>query len=248
MKKGTLYLVPNTLGIFGEADSAPEVQLPAVALSHIRRLRHFVAESEKAAWRLLSRVSPRESLAGTELRILDEHTPAAGLAALLLPLENGTDVGIMSDAGIPCVADPGAALVALAHARGIKVVPLSGPSSLILALSASGLDGQRFSFLGYLPQEASMRRQALSSLDKGIRSDGATRIFIETPYRNEKILDDCLSVFSKETMLCIARALTTKDEFVRTDSISGWQALRSPIGKHPTVFLAGKAAKLSPKP
>ncbi len=246
MERGNLYLIPNVLGAFGEPQSAPELQIPAVSLARIRELRRFIVESEKAAWRLLSRVCTRDTLSDIELTILDEHTPQTSLPGLLAPLEAGMDLGILSDAGIPCVADPGAALVALAHAKGIRVVPLSGPSSIILALSASGLDGQRFSFLGYLPAEVSARKQALIAMDRGIRADGATRIFIETPYRNERLLDDCLSSLSKDTMLCVARALTSPDESVRTDSVGDWRAARSVVGKHPTVFLAGKSARLSP--
>ncbi len=246
MNKGTLYLIPNILGEFGDTGAAPELQIPAVALTRIRELRHFVVESEKAAWRLLSRVSERDALSATSMQVLDEHSLASALPALLAPLEAGKDTGIISDAGIPCVADPGAALVALAHERGIRIVPLSGPSSIILALSASGLDGQRFSFLGYLPPETAARRQALLSLDRGIRADGATRIFIETPYRNEKLLDDCLGALSKDTMLCVARALTGPEESVRTDSVGGWRADRSSVGKFPAVFLAGRTACLSP--
>jgi 16S rRNA (cytidine1402-2'-O)-methyltransferase len=246
MEKGRLYLIPNILGDFGESQAAPELQIPATALARIRCLRRFVVESEKAAWRLLSRVCEREALAATELEVLYEHTPQTALPGLLAPLEAGLDIGIMSDAGIPCVADPGAALVALAHARGFRIVPLSGPSSIILALSASGMDGQRFSFLGYLPADASARKQALVALDRGIRADGTTRIFIETPYRNEKLLDDCLAAFSKDTMLCVARALTSPEESVRTDTIAGWRAKRSEIGKHPAVFLAGNSARLNP--
>ena len=203
LPQGRLFLLPNVL----DESNAPEASLPGAALSAIRSLRHFVAESDRPAWRLLSRLLDKRALDEVHIERLDEHSDPGCLPELLAPAEAGADMGLMSDAGIPCVADPGGALVALAHDRGVKVVPTGGPSSILLALSGSGLDGQRFSFLGYLPQDRALRRAALADIDKGVRADGATRIFIETPYRNVALLDDCLSVLSPQVRLCVAASL-----------------------------------------
>jgi 16S rRNA (cytidine1402-2'-O)-methyltransferase len=143
---------------------------------------------------------------------------------------------------MPCVADPGAALAALAHDRGFGVVPLVGPSSILLALAASGLDGQRFSFLGYLPQDQGGRRAALASIDRGLRADGSTRIFIETPYRNARLLEDCIAVLSPTTRLCVAASLTSLAERIRSAPVSAWRAEPWPLGKEPAIFLAGLTA------
>lgn len=242
-KLGDLYLVPNVLY---SSEGPLEAVIPAAALSRISRLRHFVVEGERAAWRLLSKVMDRESLAAVSMDRLDEHSLPEELPRLLAPALAGEDLGLLSEAGLPCVADPGGALVAAAHDAGIRVIPLVGPSSLLLALSASGLDGQRFSFLGYLPQEASGRRAALLNIERGVRSDGATRIFIETPYRNDRLLADCLATLAPDTRLCVAAALTTEVEKVRSARIADWKASPSAIGKEPAVFLVGKVAAMSP--
>ncbi len=236
-KAGTLYLVPNLLDDL----STPELVLPALVMDRVRLLRRFVVEGEKSAWRFLSRVLDREALAGVSMERLDEHTEAKDVPLLLSPLLKGEDVGLLSEAGIPCVADPGAALVALAHDAGIRVQSLVGPSSILLGLSASGLDGQRFSFLGYLPQDPLARREALAAIDRGVRQDGATRIFIETPYRNARLLAECIGTLSADTRLCVAASLTGKDERVRSADIASWRATAWELGKEPAVFLIGRA-------
>jgi 16S rRNA (cytidine1402-2'-O)-methyltransferase len=240
-KQGVLYLVPNLLA----PDTLPEAVLPALAIERVRSLRRFVVEGEKAAWRLLSRILDAEAAAQVTMERLDRHTPPEELPGLLAPLEAGEDVGLISEAGMPCVADPGGALAALAHDRGIAVAPLVGPSSIILALAASGLDGQRFSFLGYLPQERSERRSALAAIERGLRADGATRIFIETPYRNAKLLEDCLLVLAPATRLCVAASLCSSSERVRSASVAAWKASPWPLAKEPAIFLVGRAARTS---
>lgn len=242
--RGSLYLVPNAL----DPDTGPaEAVMPALALDRVRSLRRFVVEGERAAWRLLSRVLDKDALASVTMDILDEHSRPEDLPRLLSPLLSGEDVGLLSEAGLPCVADPGGALVASAHEAGIRVVPLVGPSSLLLSLSASGLDGQRFSFLGYLPQDRAERRAAIAAIDRGVRADGATRIFIETPYRNDRLLSDCLEVLSPDTRLCVAAALSTDRERVRSAAVRDWGPAPEPIGKEPAVFLVGKRAGLGPR-
>jgi 16S rRNA (cytidine1402-2'-O)-methyltransferase len=213
-------------------------------IARIRLLRRFVVEGEKAAWRLLSRILDAEAASAVTMDRLDEHTPADALPALLAPLVAGEDMGLVSEAGMPCVADPGGALAALAHDRGFEILPLVGPSSILLALAASGLDGQRFSFLGYLPQDPTGRRSALASLDRGIRADGATRIFIETPYRNARLLEDCLAILSPDTRLCVAASLCGSAERIRSAPVSAWRAMPWRIGKEPAIFLAGRTAGL----
>lgn len=239
---GRLYLIPNLLDPAG----LPEAVMPAAALERVRSLRRFVAESDKAAWRLLSRVLDREGAAAATIERLDEHTIAGDLGSLLAPALAGEDIGLLSDAGMPCVADPGAALVALAHDRGVPVSPLTGPSSIILALSASGLDGQSFSFLGYLPPDREGRKAALASIDAGIRADGATRIFIETPYRNAALLEDCLRALSPATRLCVAASLTSAAERVRSAPVSEWRSSPWALGKEPAIFLAGRPGRAAP--
>jgi len=234
--KGKLYLLPNLL----DERSSPEAVLPAAALAATRRLRHFVVEGERSAWRLLARLMDKEELAEVEMERLDEHSDPAELPALLAPAEAGADMGLLSEAGIPCVADPGGALVALAHDRGIDVVPTGGPSSILLALSASGLDGQRFSFLGYLPPDSQPRRAALVEIDRGVRADGATRIFIETPYRNIRLLDDCLAVLSAQVRLCVAASLTSPEERIRSAPLAAWRAGGWRPGKEAAIFLVGR--------
>ncbi|HUX36947.1 MAG TPA: SAM-dependent methyltransferase [Rectinemataceae bacterium] len=241
MPTGRLWLIPNLI-----APGRPEDALPGSTLAAIRGTRRFVVEGEKAAWRLLSTLLDREALAATTLDVLDEHSLAEALPGLLAPALAGEDLGLLSEAGMPCVADPGAALVALAHDRGLRVIPLPGPSSIILALAASGLDGQRFRFLGYLPQDREGRRNALREIDKGIRSDGATRIFIETPYRNAQLLADCLDSLSASTRLCVARSLGSETEQIRSAPVSGWKISPMEIGKVPAIFLAGRVP--SPPP
>ncbi len=235
---GKLYLIPNLL----DPQSQPESVLPVLVLERLRSLRRYIVEGEKAAWRLLSRVLGQEEAAEVTMERLDEHTKIEDLPHLLDPLLAGENVGLLSEAGMPCVADPGAALVALAHEKGIEVSPLPGPSSILLALAASGLEGQRFSFLGYLPQERADRKETLTAIDQALRVDGATRIFIETPYRNDKLLEDCLSSLSESTRLCVAVSLSGPSERIRSASISAWR--RSPwrIGKEPAIFLVGAPA------
>jgi 16S rRNA (cytidine1402-2'-O)-methyltransferase len=239
--KGRLFLLPNVL----DERSAPEISMPGAALAAIRRLRHFIAESDRSAWRLLAKLLDRQALDEVRIERLDEHSDPTLLPELLAPVEAGDDMGLMSDAGMPCVADPGGALVALAHDRGIQVVPTGGPSSILLALSASGLDGQRFSFLGYLPQERALRRLALADIDRDARTDGATRIFIETPYRNAALLDDCLSILSPRLRLCVAASLTSTDEHIRSASPLDWKSGGWRPGKEAAIFLVGIVPSLS---
>jgi len=235
-KKGRLWLLPNVLCAEGQLEAV----LPAAALARIKTLRRFVVEGDRAAWRLLARIMDRAELDAVTMERLDEHTRPQDVAALLSPALAGEDLGLLSEAGLPCIADPGGALVAAAHAACIEVKPIVGPSSLLLALSASGLDGQRFTFLGYLPQDRGQRRNALISIERGVKLDGGTRLFIETPYRNDRLLEDCLGVLSPDTRLCVAASLSSESEIVRSMTVAEWRARKPVIGKVPAVFLVGR--------
>ena len=231
---GRLYLVSAWLC----AESEPEAVLPARALERVRTLESFVVENARSARRFLAACRhprPMRELAFAEL---NEHTPRAAVDALLAPLLEGRDLGLLSEAGSPAVADPGALLVAAAHARGIPVVPLVGPSSILLALMASGLEGQRFRFHGYLPAEGSARRERLAAIERDSARHDETQLFIETPYRNDAMLADILGACRERTRLAVAADLTAPTEWIRMDRIEGWRTRPAPaIGKRPAIFL-----------
>lgn len=233
MTSGTLFLIPVTLG-----DDAIARALPPDAVAIARRLDTFVVENEKTARRFLGAIKTDKPIRELALHTLNEHTADKDLPALLAPLLEGRDVGLMSEAGCPGVADPGAHLVALAHRRGIRVVPLVGPSSILLALMASGLDGQRFAFLGYLPSEKQDRIRKLKEIETESRKCRETQIFIETPYRNQHLLEDILATCHPETRLCIACDVSLATEMIVSKPVGTWKAGPAPdLHKRPTVFL-----------
>jgi len=233
MAHGRVFLVPAWLS----EDTPPGDAVPAAVLERVRALDCFVVEDAKSARRFLAACGHPKPLREIEMRELNEHTPRADVAALLEPVLAGRDIGVLSEAGVPAVADPGAALVAEAHARGVTVVPLVGPSSILLALMASGLEGQRFRFAGYLPAESAARRAALADLEKRSARDRETQVFIETPYRNDALLADILQACRGETRLCVAAELTSAREFVRMGRVEEWRTRHEPIGKRPAIFL-----------
>ena len=233
MSAGRLYLLPAALS----EDTPPESVVPAAALERLRTLEHFVVEDAKTARRWLAACGHPRPMRELVLAELNEHTPPAAVTGLLAPLRAGHDVGLLSEAGVPAVADPGAALVAAAHAEGIDVVPLVGPSSLLLALMASGLEGQRFRFVGYLPADANARRAALLELEQHSARHRETQLFIETPYRNDAMLADIVATCRPSTRLCVAADLTGPTEWIRSEAISGWKAKPATIGKRPAIFL-----------
>lgn len=250
-KPGRLFLLPSPLQPYSaEAWDPPALaqSLPAGALGLLATLRCFVVESEKTALRLLSRLKDREGMEKISIRILDEHSSESEIPGLLADVLAGEDCGFFTEAGMPCIADPGAALVAQAHSRGIVVVPVSGPSSILLALTASGLDAQRFAFLGYLPQERAARRAAILRLGKELEKDAMTRIFIETPYRNDALLGDLASLLPDDVWLCVASGLTSKEERIISGPAARWRSgALSSLGKIPAVFLFGRKAGLKPR-
>lgn len=233
MSLGTLYLIPVTLG-----DDAIGKALPPDVVAIAQRLETFVVENEKTARRFLGAIKPLKPVRELTLLTLNEHTTEKELPALLAPLLAGQDMGLMSEAGCPGIADPGAKLAALAHQKGIRVAPLVGPSSILLALMASGLDGQRFTFHGYLPSEKTARVQRLRELEQASRKQRETQIFIETPYRNQYLLEDILATCQGETRLCVARNISLETELIASRRIAEWKSATLPdLHKQPTVFL-----------
>lgn len=230
MNKGKLYLIPSPLG-----DGAPADVLPASLLAKLPELQCYVVEEERTARRFLSAAGLKGHIQELEFHTLNEHTSPSEVEGLLKLFE-GRSVGLISEAGLPAVADPGARLVALCHVHGIEVVPFVGPSSLMMALMSSGLDGQSFAFNGYIPAKTEERRSALRSLEK--KSFHQSQILIETPYRNDSLFADMLSVLNPRTMLCIAANITCEDQFIKTLSIASWKKLQGfTIGKRPCVFI-----------
>jgi len=230
---GTLYLIPVPLG-----PTAPAESLPANVLATIKPLTHFVVEQAKTARAFLKAAGTDTPLQELILTELNEHTKANELDRLLAPLRTGHDVGLLSEAGCPAVADPGANLVALAQKESIRVVPLIGPSSLLLALMASGLNGQRFAFQGYLPAKETDRSKALKELESESRKRQQTQIFIETPYRNRQMFDSILQACQPGTRLAVATDLTLPGESVLTRTIQQWKKQTPPeIERRPSVFL-----------
>ena len=233
MKLGTLYLIPVTLG-----DDNINQALPPEVVKTAQNLEHFVVESEKSARHFLSTIKTAKPVRELTLNLLNEHTQDKDITALLAPLLAGKDVGLMSDAGCPGIADPGAKLVALAHQKGIKVVPFVGPSSILLSLMASGLNGQQFAFLGYLPVDKQARNIKLKEIEKRSQTHKETQLFIETPYRNQHMLEAILSVCQPNTRLCVACDISLVTEMIVTKTIAAWKKSPLPdLHKKPTVFL-----------
>ena len=230
--KGRLFLIPSPLG-----DNDPAEVIPAGVLSMLPSISTYVVEAVRTARRYLSAAGLKGHVQDLEFHELNEHTTPEEVEALMKLFDDGRDVGLITAAGLPAVADPGAQLVRLCHRHGVEVVPMSGPSSLMLALMASGLNGQSFAFLGYLPAKTEERRQALRSIEKHSSTARQTKIFIETPYRNDSLLADILSVCRADTEVCIAANITMPDAFIRTKTAGEWKKSVPTIGKRPCVFL-----------
>ena len=233
MTFGKLYLVPNLLGA-----TRPERVLPAGTLDIVRRLRHFVVENTRTSRRVLSRLGMECPIDDIEFIELDKHdTQNLDLMEHLGACLQGEDMGLMSEAGTPCVADPGALVVDLAHSAGIQVVPLVGPNAMILALMASGFNGQAFAFHGYLPIKSPERQNAIKELERRSSSRNETELFIETPFRNNAMLQDLCKCLHPATRLCVASNLTCDDEQVISQDIAAWKTFKGDLNKKPAVFL-----------
>ena len=233
----SLYLIPVTLG----ETPVPDV-IPSRALRILKELRHFAVEDLRTARRYLRKAGVTGDLSPFRFYLLNEHSSPGDVEEMLRVLGDGQSMGILSEAGLPAVADPGADLVAMAHGLGIRVVPLSGPSSIFMALMASGMNGQSFRFHGYLPVKSAGRIGRLRRIEKTARESGETQIFMEAPYRNMQLLEDLLKHCMEETMLCVAADISLDTEFIRTRSIRDWRKEVPSLHKRPAVFLIGTVA------
>ncbi len=232
MNQGTLYLIPTPLGS-GDITRV----IPVSVQQCVSVLSHFIVEHPKTARQFLKQNGCALPLQEIKMQVLNEHTRPEDIVHLLTPLLAGNDVGLLSEAGCPAVADPGAELVRIAHQRNIRVVPLVGPSSILLALMASGLNGQRFMFHGYLPVDPEKRLMKIAELEKESIIHDQTQIFIETPYRNQKLLEAIVQACHSTTNLCVASDITLVSEHIMTRTTREWEHLLPDINKRPSIFL-----------
>ncbi len=230
-----LYLIPVTLG-----ETPIEQVLPSYNKEIILEIRHFIVEDVRSARRFLKKVERTIDIDTLTFVTLNKHTSPEEIAGMLRPLENGMPMGVISEAGCPAVADPGADVVAIAQRKGLRVIPLVGPSSIILSVMASGFNGQSFAFHGYLPIEGNERVKHLKELENRIYNEHQTQLFIETPYRNNKLLDDILKTCRPQTKLCIASNITCPDESICTKSVQEWRKQIPHLDKVPSIFLLYK--------
>lgn len=233
--EATLFLIPVTLG-----ETEHRRVLPAYNREVILQLRHFIVENVRTARRFLKRVDPAIVIDELTFYELNKHTSPEQVAGYLAPMAQGESMGVISEAGCPAVADPGADVVALAQRKHYKVVPLVGPSSILLAVMASGFNGQSFAFHGYLPIDASERTSTLKKLEGRIYAEQQTQLFIETPYRNNKLVEELIRTCRPSTKLCIASDITCEDEFIQTRPVKEWAGHVPDLSKKPTIFLLFK--------
>jgi 16S rRNA (cytidine1402-2'-O)-methyltransferase len=232
IKKGKVYLIPSTLG-----DIPPLEVLPISIKRAIEEIDYYIVENEKTARHFIKKISPRKSQPSLQLFALNKFTEPSDIPTFLNPCLDGFDVGILSEAGCPGIADPGAAVVKIAHEKHIQVVPLVGPSSILLALMASGLNGQNFAFNGYLPIDSSERKKEIKKLEKKSREESQSQLFIETPYRNNKLLEELTKTLAPSTSICVATDITLPTEFIVTKTASAWKNENVDLHKRPTIFI-----------
>lgn len=229
-----LFLVPNVL-----SDGDWQNVLPAGVLPVLTNTRYFIVENIRTARRFMKQVNKDIDIDRLTFFELNKHTKPNEIPSFLEPIEKGEDIAVISEAGCPGVADPGADIVKLAHKKGFRVVPLVGPSSILLSLMASGLNGQNFAFNGYLPVHKGERAKAISQLEKKVKNEQQTQIFIETPYRNNQLIADLLKTCSSSTLLCIAANITGENELIATKSVGEWKKEVPDLHKQPAIFLIG---------
>ncbi|KGO96281.1 SAM-dependent methyltransferase [Flavobacterium enshiense] len=232
---GKLYLIPTTLG-----EMNPEEVLPHTIKRTIDFIDHYIVENEKTARRFIKSVHPEKKQPELKLFSLNKHTDVSEHNEFIKPLLEGKNMGLMSEAGCPGVADPGAVIVKLAHEKGIQVVPLVGPSSILLAMMASGMNGQSFAFNGYLPIDKSDKKTAIKNLEKLSHDKNQSQLFIETPYRNNKFLEDLLQILQPNTLLCVACDITLPTEFIKTQSVNQWKKNKVDLHNRPCIFIIHK--------
>lgn len=233
--KAKLYLIPTTLG-----STQPLEVMPLSVKKVIEHLDFFIVENEKSARRFIKKITPNKSQSSLELLLLDKYSNDIETQNYLDVCDKGISIGLLSDAGVPAVADPGASIVKLAHEKGVQVVPLVGPSSILMAMMSSGMNGQSFAFNGYLPIDKSDRKKAIKELEKLSKDKNQSQIFIETPYRNEKMLDDLRAILSSETRVCVACDITLPTEYIKTFTIKEWKNIKTDLHKRPTIFIVHK--------
>ena len=231
--KGKLYLIPCPLGIWDESLQT----IPAQTLAVIPLLTEYIVEDVRTARRYIKKVYPEADIDNTSFHLLNKHIKYDEILMYLNSIENGNSIGLLSEAGCPAIADPGALIVEIAHEKNITVVPLVGPSSIILALMASGFNGQNFAFSGYLPIEKAERSKAIKNIEQTSAKQNQSQIFIETPFRNNQMLAEILSVCRDDTRLCIACELSTPNEFVQTKSVYKWRNIKLDLHKKNVVFV-----------
>ena len=235
LKYGKLYLIPTTLG-----NNEPLEVLPLSVKKVVQHTKHFIVENEKSARRFIKKITPRKSQASLKIFVLYKFTSDMESKGYLDPCLEGHNVGLLSEAGVPAIADPGASIVMLAHQKNIKVTPLVGPSSIILAMMSSGLNGQNFAFNGYLPIDKSERKRAIKDLEKTSKLKNQSQIFIETPYRNDKLFTDLKSSLTPSTFLCVAVDITLATEYIKTASVNEWKRQKVDLHKRPCIFIIHK--------
>jgi 16S rRNA (cytidine1402-2'-O)-methyltransferase len=229
---GNLYLIPTTLG-----DNAPLEVLPISVKKAIEHIDYYIVEQEKTARRFIKKISPGKTQGKLNIETLNKYTDVSEIQNYLTPCLEGKDVGLISEAGCPGVADPGADVVKLAHSKNIKVVPMVGPSSILMAMMASGMNGQNFAFTGYLPIDKTERKKEIKKLEKRSRELNQSQLFIETPYRNDKLLADLATTLHPNTQLCVAANITMPDEYIKTQSVAEWKHTKVDLHKIPTLFI-----------
>jgi 16S rRNA (cytidine1402-2'-O)-methyltransferase len=235
LTKGKVYLIPCPIG-----DTPPLEVLPLLVKKAIEEIDHFIVENERSARRFIKSIVPRKSQPDLHIRLINKFTDESEIPQMIEPCLKGKNVGVISEAGCPGVADPGALIVAQAHSNGIKVIPLVGPSSILLALMASGLNGQKFAFNGYLPIDKRERRKEIKRLERLSLEIQQSQLFIETPYRNDQLFESLLNTLQGQTRLCVASDITLTTEFIETHSVDEWKKIKVDLNKRPTLFIFQK--------
>ena len=234
-QKGNLYLIPCTLG-----DTPPLEVLPLLVKKAIEHIDYYIVEHEKTARRFIKSIVPRKSQPDLQFQLINKFTDESEIPQMLSPCIEGLDMGIISDAGCPGIADPGASVVEQAHLQNIKVIPLVGPSSILMAMMASGFNGQNFAFNGYLPIDKKERKTAIKRLEKLSLEYNQSQLFIETPYRNNQMLESLTVALHPQTKICVACDITLPSEFIKTDTAENWKQKKVDLNKRPTLFIIQK--------
>jgi 16S rRNA (cytidine1402-2'-O)-methyltransferase len=237
---GKLYLIPITLSNPGETTVVPEDVLPHTIKRTIDFVDYYIVENEKTARKFIKSIHPEKKQPDLKISVLNKHTEIAEHNDFIQPILRGENIGLMSESGCPGIADPGADIVKLAHEKGIQVVPLVGPSSILLALMASGMNGQSFAFNGYLPIDKNDKKQALKNFERLSQDKNQSQLFIETPYRNNKLMEDLLQILQPNTYLCVACDITLPTEYIKTKTVNQWKKEKADLHNRPCIFIIHK--------